>query len=294
MLCFGDSVMWGQGLLPVEKFNAKVFEALAGSPPQADELQSFAHSGAIIGAGDDTVKPAIDPEVPDSYPTIYQQIAAYEGDTDVDLILINGSINDVGAMTIVSPLTDADDLRRSIRQHCYQDMKDLMVLLTSQFDSPKTRFVLVGYYPILSEQSDVDLIPRALGLRGVDLSHLVHVIDEFIYKKVFENCKLFSDLSAQYFQQVIQEVNDNEGDSRVRFAVVPFAPENSELAPNAWLFGLNADLSPQDPIQAARADMCRRDEDDELRLEACYHASLGHPNPYGASKFADTILKALE
>lgn len=294
MVCFGDSVMWGQGLPMESKFNYQVFQALAGRPPQNGELLSFAHSGAVIGAGDDNVKPAIDPEVPDSYPTIFQQLAACsDEDCDADIVLIDGGINDVDAMKIVNPLSDTDDLIRATQRHCYGDMKELLVLASSRFDHAQTRIVVTGYYPIMSAQSDVDLLPRALGLRGVEISRWIHELDEMVYKKVFEHCKLFSDLSAQCFMRAVNEINQDEQANRVRYAPVAFAPENSELAPEAWLFGLNPDLSPQDPIQAARRAMCERDETDCLRRDACFHASLGHPNLIGVNKFAEAVLAAL-
>ena len=63
--------------------------------------------------------------------------------------------------------------------------------------------------------------------------------------------------------------------------------------PQAWLFGINADLSPEDPMAAARRASCNACLDDFLRREQCYRASAGHPNLTGAQKFADAILAAL-
>jgi lysophospholipase L1-like esterase len=94
MVVLGDSVPWGQGLLPAHKYHA-VLETL--STTYAVSTDFMAHSGATIGGGATVGASAPDGEVPDAYPTILQQCAADTQAPDtVDLILLNGGINDVG------------------------------------------------------------------------------------------------------------------------------------------------------------------------------------------------------
>ena len=50
IVSMGDSVVWGQGLLPNEKFDWLVQQALLPEYPGGVTLECLAHSGAVIGA----------------------------------------------------------------------------------------------------------------------------------------------------------------------------------------------------------------------------------------------------
>jgi hypothetical protein len=82
-------------------------------------------------------------------------------------------------------------------------------------------------------------------------------------------CQLFSDRSAVNLQKAVDEINQNEGAARVVLALVPLGPENPALAPKAWLCGIGDDLSPQDPVRAARHLACDRFEPDPIQRETC-------------------------
>ena len=85
IVCIGDSVHWGQGLEPGEKFANQLSSDL-GYGPSSDMR---AHSGAIIGIGDD-FEGSSNPEVPFHYPTVRQQVAFYEGHTSDVGVVLNG------------------------------------------------------------------------------------------------------------------------------------------------------------------------------------------------------------
>ena len=76
----------------------------------------------------------------------------------------------------------------------------------------------------------------------------------------------------------------------------PFTEDNAVFAPDAWLYGLNLDFSPQDPIAAYRHASCDLyvDAADFLGREGCYRASAGHPNAAGSLAYAKAILACLE
>ena len=94
---FGDSVHWGQGHVPKDKFAFNVAQALGLM------LQMHAHSGATIGAGE-TCEGSTDPEVPFACPTIVQQVVNYPVDpANTGLVLINGGVNDVTVQRIINP-----------------------------------------------------------------------------------------------------------------------------------------------------------------------------------------------
>src|SRR5689334_7934291 len=141
MVVLGDSVNWGQGLETAEKFYSLVKVALS-----ADECTLLAHSGATIGAGITTTEAPIDGEVPTSYPTILQQCAAFADSPEtVDLVIVNGGINDIDVRSILNPFTDSSDLKDMIKQYCFRDMKTLLGAILAKFTNPACKVVVTSY-----------------------------------------------------------------------------------------------------------------------------------------------------
>jgi lysophospholipase L1-like esterase len=299
MVVLGDSVVWGQGLLLAEKFSSQIYAGLGGQAQDDHNFAVLAHSGATIGARAQGTGPSLDGEVPDSYPTIFQQCASFDDDPDtVDVVIVNGGINDVGAFNIVNPLTDSSDLQEKTDQYCYRDMLALLQAVLAKFPNPATRIAVPSYYPILSDESDRVKLPHFLGVHGVELSRLLTDLGEVVFRKIFAQCSLFADRSSTNLRQAVADANTQLGGGRVRFAQVPFTPSNSALAGNAWLWGIelgadDLELSPEDPMSQARHLACDHDETDPLRLPTCYLASAGHPNIIGAQQFAAAMLDAL-
>jgi len=300
MVVLGDSVPWGQGLQTSEKFYSLVKVALSGSDC-AQSCAVLAHSGAIIGAGATTTGPILGGEVPTAYPTILQQCANVTDPPEtVDLVLLNGGINDINVRTILNPLTDSSHLQDRIVQHCHRDMKTLLDAVLKKFTKPTCRFVVTGYFLILSAQSDRLLMNQFLKMHGlsfaslVDLFSLINLTTDDLFQKILNNCALFFRQSSQSLQQAVDETNQAVGGApRVFFAQPPFTEANAALAPQAWLWGLKPILRPEDPVQDDRRAACLRDEHDLLRLPTCFLASAGHPNLTGAQQFAAAILAAL-
>lgn len=294
IVALGDSVVWGQGLLSEQKFTALVNQGLNENSPDGGSLTVLAHSGATIGVGATIVKPAVIGEVPDSYPTVIQQCNSFDDQPrNVDVVIVNGGINDISCPKIVNPMTDEDDLRESINRHCYQDMLALLNNVTSNFSNPATRIVVPSYYPILSALSDPIRLPAFLGLHGVHVTDLLTDLCDLVFSKIFKQCQIFSALSSVCLSRAVDETNQHLGRPRVRFAQVPFAPENAVFAPNAWLWCVDTEMFPEDPVAQQRRAACDLDEPDAIQRELCYRASAGHPNTVGAQQFAGAILAAL-
>src|SRR5256714_9248851 len=89
IVVLGDSVPWGQGLEPAEKFYSLVQAAIPGA-----ESTLIAHSGATIGVGVPPTEAQVDGEGPTAYPTIMQQVDAFnDAPETVDLVLVNGGVH---------------------------------------------------------------------------------------------------------------------------------------------------------------------------------------------------------
>ena len=293
IVVLGDSVCWGQGLLPAHKFSTLVANALGNATTQ---VQVLAHSGAIIGVNRTNLPGAPDGEIPDSYPTILDQCAAFNDHPEtVDLVLVDGGINDVEVRNILDPLTSFKALGDRTKLHCYSDMKQLLAAVVAKFPNPNTKIVVTGYFPILSTDSELLRIPPLLQIHGIALP--TQLYSDPVIKKTISLCLQFWNDSKMFFGQAVNEANAGPGGGgRIRFAPAQFTEKNSVFASDPWLWGVHANLSPQDEVSATRIPVCNTffaAPEDILSREQCYRASAGHPNVSGAAAFAAAIKQVL-
>jgi lysophospholipase L1-like esterase len=289
----GDSVAWGQGLLPEHKY-AYLVGAHFGQPPDVTVTMA-AHSGAVIGARATKTQPSAYGEIPLSFPTILEQIRNFPDPDGVDLVLMNGGINDVDIRTILSPLTNRNDLHNDTMEACYTDVKTLLNEAIGTFTKATRRFIFTGYYPILSSQSDLLRISPLLNLLGVALPPYLHQGPLLQY--VVSLALQFWHDSEDAFKLAIAEVRDglHLGD-RLQYVSSPFTESNAVFAPNPWLFGITDTLEPQDEVieqRVAQCDLYFSSPFDLAAREECHRASAGHPNVSGAQQFANTIIAVL-
>jgi lysophospholipase L1-like esterase len=294
LVVLGDSVTWGQGLLPQHKFATLVTSALATANPGLNQAM-LAHSGAVIGdAGGACGGPAsASGEVPLSCPSIFQQIGKYQGNAnDVPLVIVNGGINDIDIRTILNPFTQPADLTTDIKQFCGTAMTALLQRVAAAFPSAATKIVVTSYFPILSSASHPFGIPFLMETVGMAIPSFVDPLD--VFAKVIALCGQFATESSTALAGAVQAVNQQLGVNRIFFAQVPFTAANSVFAPNAWLFGLSDLLMAEDEVVAERKPACDLAfKDDLFSREECYRASAGHPNVTGAQQFANAILAAI-
>lgn len=287
ILTVGDSVTWGQGLRPSQKMSTLVQDAF--KPRMKTRALMLAHSGAVIGVGASFNQPECDPEVPKGYPTILQQIDRAP-DQDVTLLLVNGGINDINIRVILNPFTDRRRLVDLCKLHCGAHMTVLLDRALRKF--PSARIVVTSYYPILSPESDIDLIPGFMAMEGVPVAPLFEMYRKGpVLRKIVDNCRIFFEESSLALKAAVEA---HAAGGRVFFAAPPFRDENAALAPKPWLFGLNSQFGPEDPVAGRRRKACDACEKDLLQREQCYRASAGHPNAEGARQFANAILEALD
>src|ERR1044071_8534030 len=118
MLVLGDSVMWGQGLREEEKHYTKVREALEREIVcRKVNLRMLAHSEATI-LPKHKFCPDAPGEVPARRPTINAQVELAVQDyagagvprESVDLVVVDGCINDVTVARIINFLTPDDEI----------------------------------------------------------------------------------------------------------------------------------------------------------------------------------------
>jgi hypothetical protein len=304
VVVLGDSVMWGQGLYEPQKIHTLVANELAQHGLIVQNILQ-AHSGAVIGEPDVvTGKPPIDGEVPVGEPTVFEQIQAVIGnnerDTSVNLVMICAGVNDVDITRILN-LRDRG-LDKYIEDAFYRKTKLLIERAYHCF--PNAIIIITGYYQAFTDDSERAIILNVLKSIGFTVPLLPNSVGEMVMevlgsrltRALVERCQYFRDAAHDCIREAIIDFVGMipEAKERIFFADPKFKDENAIGATEALLYGVNADLSPQDPSDIAerRAKACVVYAD---RLNALEHiagprASVGHPNPAGAQQYAKVII----
>ncbi len=283
LLVFGDSVGWGQGL----EHDHKYASLLAGEFGLSVEM--YAHSGATIGLRSTTLRQAHG-EIPISWPTVSQQIDAVPPAEDVSVVLLNGGINDVDIRTIFNPCTDELDLQEDIQRFCQEDLAVVLGRVVERFAAAT---VLVGgYYPILSERTDWDMLFPFLTSLGVGSAWPVET--PTLIGKLVRMSLLFRTESDRAIDAAVALFAST---GRVRFVPCPFTEANAVFADDPLLFGLLPfALEPEDEVIPERRAACTlyySQPRDVFSLFQCLHASAGHPNRRGAQAIRTALVEAL-
>jgi lysophospholipase L1-like esterase len=302
----GDSVAWGQGLLSAHKFSTKVAVAL-GQPLGNVSLE--AHSGAIIGISLDQNGTSIDPEIPAPAPKISDQVNNFQSPEDIDVVIMCGGINDVDIKTIFNPLTPVATVQDRTLTYCYNDMLALIGSAVATFTKPTCRFLVLGYYPILSAQSrpflnlaGTDALGQFLSIfasdfpllfdRSIVVENLIQLAQQFYICSQANLARAVSDARVRYDPGFTIPLTN-----RMAFVANGFTDANALFASAPLLWGFQGpDMGPEDEVAPLRQVSCKLQYGEPWRfgsLAMCEHASVGHPNVAGAQVFADAIVSAL-
>jgi lysophospholipase L1-like esterase len=307
IVVLGTSVMWGQGLEDSDKIHNVLAKRLQEKHPQREiNLLFLAHSGASTGYKEDGevdthTAPRLHGEVPTPYPTVLQEIEEFDSlDIDpesVEVVVFDAGINDVGLERILNPLTSPEDIQKVVEVYCQQHMEKLVELLVTKFS--KAQIIIAAYYEFISEDCEeayLRLLIKALNklpggfIADVVLGTAIHLLKQ----RMALNCDAFVEYSQLAFETIAKQVNSQLSSERVFVAVPNIKDEHATFGSDPWLFGINEDLTPQDPMAHLRDSEC--DESGILRTLPliCERASIGHPNPKGAVAYADAIFRLIQ
>ncbi len=301
MICLGDSVMWGQGLQESSKFATQVRTWLERQlPGRTVNSFMYARSGATITRDPKFDESRIQPwmndralgEVPCSWPYVERQVGVARDDLtslgitadSVDLVLLDGGANDVGITTILNPLglMDLPSLRNSAAQLCGRPMTRLLPQVQAAF--PKAKILVTGYYPIVSDQSDLTAIGLLLALLFTPGGFLATIP---LRGRLTQQSNTWYDASNENLSAAVAALNRTVSPDPMyntpvaTFARIPWAPRNAYAAPETrlWLVGL-----PNDEVYFERRAACQTGG--KLADALCLDAKMGHPNPAGARAYA--------
>lgn len=322
MLALGDSVMWGQGLLDRNKFTYRLRDWLCaqrGGTNCADggdvQLHVEAHSGAVVSRPgnrferkqEEEFTRAVAPlkfagEVNHGYPTLWGQLELarrhYQQQSvplsEVDLVLVNGGINDMGASRLLVNRLVGGDVRRMAKQYCGDEMKRFLLEVADAF--PNARVVVPGYFPLVSESTPPFILFETIKewLFGGERAEarLFRAFQEDwaaaagparttrTMRQLAERSREFVTASNEALADAVAHLNRRRplptsaagaaapaAAARGFFAAVPFGPDNTYAAPRTFLWRLGR-KSPTLALQCADDNFITRFVvDDEVQAE---------------------------
>ena len=282
MVVLGDSILWGSGLAEEDKLWTLVRQWLEQQLGRPVNTQVLAHSLAVVEP--DPVKDGRPPawgEVRFRHPSItYQALEDARLNPDpsaIDLVLVDGGINDIGPLNLVSPWRSPRWVREQAAEHCGRKMKNLLLPMLDRF--PKARVVVTGYFPIVSSRT---WFIQALALLPI------------IKRRLIELSAVWAHASEEWLRWAVQQANLHASGPkqkpRVLYANAEFRPENCYGASDAYVWSLWEALTDRTPVGKRRRCEC-------LRLKpwdpVCPIDRAFHPNRRGARAYADAVIQAL-
>ncbi|MFN2577881.1 MAG: SGNH/GDSL hydrolase family protein [Pyrinomonadaceae bacterium] len=334
MLVLGDSISWGQGLKEEHKASSLVKSWLEQQTGREVHQLIEAHSGAVIGTAKNTEDQAarnaaseLDGELSRAYPTIHDQIDYALKQLDpagVDLVIVNGCINDVESRRLLNAANTPDNIRELAQAKCGPPVEALLTRIATVF--PAAHVVIIGYYPVLSDKTANDLFIRALAKRFYSPEPgTPKMNDKTLRARLILISREWYQTSDQMLSAAARKVDAQlaarGSHQRVLFADPAFYPENSFAAPQSRLWGFDAswlrkmlvvltlgklELRTNDERRGYRSELCEsmlkkpahetadQDAKREDRLLRCKLAAVGHPNRKGAAMYADAIGRLLK
>jgi len=246
MLVLGDSIMWGQGLKPEQKFAWRIKCWLQEKTGREVQTRIEAHSGALL-AGASITPPRFksnDGEVNLPFPTINEQLDNAlrfygESRSKVALILVDGCVNDVDVSNLLNAGTTTEWMRERITTSCHAGMHDLLRRITDSF--PNAHVVVTGYYRMISSDTEDNAFIRLLVKK---LNSGRAAAERMTYKEMREKLITLSELwykvSTWGLSEAVRKVNAELGERslspRVMFVEIEFWPEHSFSASNTLLW----------------------------------------------------------
>lgn len=308
MIVLGDSAAWGQGLADEQKYSMLVRSALQTRLGRPVAMRNYAHSGAIIEANptEDAKGYTVGREVPVDYPSVTGQIDLAKADlandrisnAEVDLVLLDGGINDVNLKTIlgVSLLPGSSFYPQLIagetQKKCVDRMRGLLPLVAAAF--PNARIALLGYWQIISPESNLADIAAFIcaigavttgGVGAVECLATLLTMGLALRDSLIVQSTSFYKTSTTGLSNLVAEFNRKEP-GRCAFVDPAFRDVNAYAASSPFLFKMDL-LNPPDPAKKGRAAQCQTAQRGADPI--CSDASMGHPNPAGAAQYAARI-----
>lgn len=325
MLVIGDSILWGQGLKTEQKSWYRVKLWLEKNTGRKVIERIEAHSGAVIESASAADNKTTDNrEVNLALPTLHDELdhalREYANPSEVELILVSGCGNDVGALNLLNA-TSTSEVDEMTESKCGRPVENLLRRILVSF--PAAYVVITGYYPVFSEKTRNDFVVRALAKRffKTQRNGETRMSSKEVFDQLRRNSNQWYKSSNDRLARAVRNVNAEASTARVTFAKIDFLPAYSFAAPSTHLWGLDRSpfrmtqllvslgkiqLPSNDSVRGDRAAGCsevykqapnetleQKKERKALKM-LCKYAALGHPNKKGAVLYANAITSVLK
>lgn len=343
MVVLGDSILWGQGLEEADKCTFLFRNAWSDAIDRPVEHRRFAHSGADIwNDGQSGILAELNPdpprvpadvpdddkvlwaaaslpteelrdpvgEIPNDQPYLFRQIvdARLElgPEKRVDLVVVDMGINDTAVFDLVVPgknkhavVERAKSLEPRIRG----------VLSNIRRAFPTAKILVTGYYPVVSDQSDLDkikpfvslVVDRALEERAnvpfwekIAKIPLVRDLEHALFKLLDKDLATRNDAWANAMNDLLRDevaaFTAIHGKATAAFVDPGFGPDNAIFAPKTLLWDFDG-TTPKDRRLQHRKDWCAvfgLTGFEQLVVEC---ASMGHPSEDGARRYYERLVE---
>ena len=310
MAVIGDSVLWGNGLEEKDKMTTHVVTTLERETGRRVIVQRFAQNGATLipTPEDEICTTDCNGEAPTTHTSIATQAALIERGELIELVLMNGCINDVSPARILNPIMDENVLAHLTDFVCGEMMVELLNKVRSV--TPRATVIVAGYYPVVSVQSDLFGLQEWLDRRNIfEIGATRYLLDGLLMRGMTEllaqRSLLFNETARSALTWAVETVNRwTPGSHWASFVDPGFGPDNAVFAPDSWLWSMSEpvghsderfptlDVALEDPLSDRRTLACFN-ANVVVDPLACFFASVGHPNPRGARAYADAIIAEL-
>jgi hypothetical protein len=277
----GDSVMWGQGLMPPlsnidfedeEKFVFKIVEWLKneGKVQKIEMADFLAHSGAIIGTPNEVNhqaflsrneapnKKAYDNfygEIPEEYPTVLGQLNNLKNSSTIDILIINGGPNDVGIFNSIE-FSEAFNKGLELIDEV-ASIKLPNLLKEASKKCPNAFIFYIGYYAAITKNTSNKLISKDLNILAPSLRYIP--IDKILFmggfdERMKEQGMIFHQRILVKFREQIAIFNEKRNPSSFPILFCPsgFGNSSAMWAPNQNIFTFDHDTG----VSGMRKALC--------------------------------------
>ena len=322
LVVFGDSVTWGQGLAPPEKYSTLVAKSIEEKLNVKVITKIYAHSGAtinreLLSPGDKSIlakygEETFDGEIPWAFPTITKQVNDFspEEAKTVNLILLSGGINDVNVSDYILSLSSSeDDIKQRTLISCNYGMANLLEIIDKKF--PNAKIIVTGYFRLVTEESNLFELASLsvyaqlaaisiyfLGLPSIPITATVSLgLLSILKDKWVKNWRTFYEASNQNLSESVSKIDNGRGKFLLAYPNIrdyeAIYTSNSNFYPLfiKLIGGEVAILGVEDSVKSARISQCKPLGSREPLV--CRIASMGHPNTKGSRKYANAIVQKL-
>ncbi|NJM53677.1 MAG: hypothetical protein HC846_09985 [Blastocatellia bacterium] len=223
------------------------------------------------------------------------------------MVLLTGGIVDITVAGVLDPLGNDKVLRKQIVQYCNEDMFRFLDESAKVF--PSALFVVVGYFPIFSPQSDTAEAFNAF-LEAYSLPRpfkpfannvLTRPFFRIIKKKAIRRSQIWFEDSNRELQTAVNRVNEKTGRQHAVFVKTSLTENDALHTPNTLLFKMMGKGRLNDSFYDERQIECkkvlgnlRKSTGIKQSVRQCEIAAIGHPNIEGAKVYAEDIKAVLK